>query len=391
MIKKKIAILGSTGSIGKSTLQVLKSDIKNFEIILLSANSNYSLIIKQIRKYKPKYFVINNRPTYIKILKKYRKGKTKIVNEFSDVPSKIKFNITISAIVGIAGLEPTINFIQKSKKVLLANKESIICGWHILKEASKKNKTKIIPIDSEHFSIHQLTKDFKNCDIRKIYITASGGPFLYRPLNKFKKIMPREAIKHPKWRMGKKISVDSSNLMNKVFELIEAYRFFPFDKKKYEILIHPQSLIHAIVTFKNGQTKFLYHETDMKIPIANAIYDNKINIKNLIKKETHFLKNLEHLKFEKVNKKRFPIVTLLKKKIYENSGSIILNASNEILVESFIRKKISFGAIYHCLKQLFKDRDFNKYAIKKTPSVKEIYKIDKWARQKTVDIISKRL
>ena len=178
--------------------------------------------------------------------------------------------------------------------------------------------------------------------------------------------------------------------MNKVFELIEAYKFFPFDKKKYEILIHPKSLVHAIVLFKNGQTKFLYHESDMKIPIANAIHDNEINIKTLIKKESNFLKNLEHLKFEKVDKKRFPIVTLLGEKTYDNSGSIILNASNEILVESFIRNKISFNAIYQCLKQLFKDRDFNKYAIKKTPNVKEIYKIDKWARKKTIELINNK-
>ena len=390
MIKKKIAILGSTGSVGQSSLQVLRNNFKKFKIVLLSANSNYSLIIQQIQKYKPEYFIVDDKSTFIKILKKYKKGRTKIYNNFSGIPSKIKFDITISAIVGIAGLQPTINFIKKSKKVLLANKESIICGWHILKKVSKKNKTKILPVDSEHFSIYQLTRDYEDSDIKKIYITASGGPFLRKNLRHFKNIKADDAVKHPNWKMGKKISIDSSNLMNKVLELIEAYKFFPFNQKKYEILIHPQSLIHAIVLFNNGQTKFLYHETDMKIPIANAIYDNKINIKTLIKKESNFFKNLRYLKFEKVDKKRFPIVTLLGKKIHKNSGSIILNASNEILVESFIKNKISFNAIYQCLKQLFKDRDFSKYVIKKTPNIKEIYKIDKWARKKTIEIISKK-
>jgi len=390
MIKKKIAILGSTGSVGQSSLQVLRNNFKKFKIVLLSANSNYSLIIQQIQKYKPEYFIVDDKSTFIKILKKYKKGRTKIYNNFSGIPSKIKFDITISAIVGIAGLQPTINFIKKSKKVLLANKESIICGWHILKKVSKKNKTKILPVDSEHFSIYQLTRDYEDSDIKKIYITASGGPFLRKNLRHFKNIKADDAVKHPNWKMGKKISIDSSNLMNKVLELIEAYKFFPFNQKKYEILIHPQSLIHAIVLFNNGQTKFLYHETDMKIPIANAIYDNKINIKTLIKKESNFLNNLRYLKFEKVDKKRFPIVTLLEKKIHKNSGSIILNASNEILVESFMKNKISFNAIYQCLKQLFKDRDFSKYAIKKTPNIKEIYKIDKWARKKTIEIISKK-
>ena len=386
---KKIAILGSTGSIGVSSLNVIEKNLKKFQIILLSANSNYNLILKQIYKYKPKYFIINDSNTYFKIIKKFKKKYTKIYNNYSKVPSKIKFDITISGIVGIAGLEPTIEFTKKSKKILLANKESIICGWHLIKKVSIKNKTEILPIDSEHFSIYQLTKNFKNEDINKIYITASGGPFLNKPLNFFKNISPIQASKHPNWKMGKKISIDSSNLMNKVLEIIEAQKFFPFDIKKYEILIHPKSLIHAIVFFNNGQTKFLYHETDMRIPIANAIYDNKININRLIKNKNNFLNNLDHLKFEKVNKKKFPIVTLLEKNYFNNSGSIILNASNEVLVESFIKKKITFNSIYQCLKQLFKDRDFRKYAIKKTPDIEEIYRIDEWARNKTLDIINK--
>ena len=388
-MKKKIAILGSTGSIGVSSLNVIEKNLKKFQIILLSANSNYNLILKQIYKYKPKYFIINDSNTYFKIIKKFKKKYTKIYNNYFKVPPKIKFDITISGIVGIAGLEPTIEFTKKSKKVLLANKESIICGWHLIKKVSLKNKTEVLPLDSEHFSIYQLTKNFKNEDINKIYITASGGPFLNKPLNFFKNISPNQASKHPNWKMGKKISIDSSNLMNKVLEIIEAQKFFPFDIKKYEILIHPKSLIHAIVFFNNGQTKFLYHETDMRIPIANAIYDNKININRLIKNKNNFLNNLDHLKFEKVNKKKFPIVTLLEKNYFNNSGSIILNASNEVLVESFIKKKITFNSIYQCLKQLFKDRDFRKYAIKKTPDIEEIYRIDEWARNKTLDIINK--
>ena len=158
MSKKKIAILGSTGSIGKTTLQILKFNKKKFDIILLSANSNYLEIKNQIKKIKPRYFVVNDLHVYRKLLKNKKRIKTKILNKFSEVPSKIKFDITISSIVGIAGLEPTIQFTKKSKKVLIANKESIICGWHILKNISKKNKTEMIPIDSEHFSINQLTK-----------------------------------------------------------------------------------------------------------------------------------------------------------------------------------------------------------------------------------------
>mgnify|MGYP001158613907 FL=1 len=389
-MKKKIAILGSTGSIGKTSLEIFQKDSKNFNIILLSANSNYLNISKQIKKFKPKYFIIGNYSVFKKIQKKYKKKNINIYNKFSDLPNNIRFDITISAIVGIAGLQPTINFIGKSKKILLANKESIICGWHILKKKSETAKTDIIPIDSEHFSIFQLTKNCKDSDIKKIYITASGGPFLKTPIKNFKKIKASSALKHPNWNMGKKITIDSSNLMNKVFELIEAYKFFPFNSNKYEILIHPQSLIHAIVLFKNGQTKLLYHETNMKIPIANAIYNNKINIKNFFNSKKDFLYQLKNLIFEKVDKKRFPIVTLLSKKLHQNSASIILNASNEILVESFIQNKISYNDIYHSIKRVFKDRDFNKYAIKKNPDINGIYKIDNWAREKTKEIINKK-
>ena len=390
-MKKKIAILGSTGSIGTNSLNILKNDLKNFDIVLLSSDSNYPHIIEQIKKYKPKYFVINNLLVYKKIIKKFKKKKTKILNTFNNIELKrIKFDITISAIVGIAGLEPTIQFAKNSKKILLANKETIICGWHILKNVCKKNYTSIIPVDSEHFSINELTKNYTNKDIQKIYITGSGGPFLRKSINEFKNIRASEAIKHPKWQMGKKISVDSSTMMNKVLESIEAFKLFPFDENKYEIVIHPQSLIHAIVFFKNGQTKLLYHETDMKIPLANAIYNNKINIKNLLKSKSNFLKNVTTLSFEPVDKKKFPIVTLLSKNIYRNSGAIVLNACNEVLVGEFLKKRIAFNSIYPCLKRVFRDKDFKKYAIKRSPSIKEIYKIDKWSRQKTLKIIKNK-
>tara|TARA_B100000029_G_scaffold222573_1_gene220382 strand:+ start:3692 stop:4861 length:1170 start_codon:yes stop_codon:yes gene_type:complete len=387
-MKKKIAILGSTGFIGRASLNILEKDSNQFKIVLLSANSNYSLIKKQIKKYKPKYFFIKNVSVFRKIKKKYKKHKVKIYNKFSDFNlKKIKFDITISAIVGIAGLEPTIKFAKISKKILLANKETVICGWHILKNVCKKSKTSVVPVDSEHFSINELTKNYQDRDIARIYITGSGGPFLRKSLKKFKNIRVREAIKHPNWQMGKKISVDSSTMMNKVLEVIEAFKLFPFDKKKYKIVIHPQSLIHAIIFFKNGQTKLLYHETDMRIPIANAIYENKIDIKTLLPHTNNFLKNSNHLKFEPIDKKKFPIVTLLSEKIYSNSGAIILNASNEVLVNEFLKKKIAFNSIYPYLKRVFRDKDFKKYAIKRSPNIKEIYKIDNWARRKTLSII----
>ena len=390
-MKKKIAILGSTGSIGKTSLGIFDKNLRNFSIFLLSSKSNYKIICNQIQKYKPNYFVIIDKSIYERVRRKFKKNKTQIKNNFKDVNlKKLKIDITISSIVGIAGLEPTIKFLRKSKKLLIANKETIICGWHIIKRLAEKYKTKIIPVDSEHFSIRELTKNSKDINIKKIYLTASGGPFLNKSLKYFNSIKAYQAIKHPKWKMGKKISIDSSNLMNKVLELIEAYRLFPFKKNKYEIIIHPQSLVHAIVIFKNGQTKFLYHDTDMRIPISNAIFEDNLNDKNFIHFNQNILKNFENLKFIEVDKKKFPIVTLLKKYSIDNSGPIILNASNEVLVSKFIEGIISFNSIYAYLKAVLRHKDYKKYAIKRSPNISEIYEIDKWARQKTLELIKKK-
>ena len=173
--------------------------------------------------------------------------------------------------------------IKYSKKILLANKESIICGWDLIERQALKYKSDIIPVDSEHFSILKLIQNHKISEIEKIYLTASGGPFLNFKLSRLKNVKPAQAIKHPKWKMGKKISVDSSTLMNKILELIEAQKLFNLPEKKLDILIHPNSLVHAIIEFKNGLKEFIYHETSMAIPLANAIFGGKLNIKDFYK------------------------------------------------------------------------------------------------------------
>ena len=307
-----------------------------------------------------------------------------IYNSIKELKIKKKIDITVSAIPGIAGLQPTIKFTKKSKRILLANKESIICGWDIIKKISKKNKTEIVPIDSEHFSIKKLVDDNKVDEIDKIYITASGGPFLNLPLKKFKFINPKEAAKHPKWKMGNKISIDSATMMNKILELLEAFKIFPFNKKVYKLIVHPQSLVHAIVKFKNGITKILYHEPSMLIPLANAIFQYKININQFIKTKN---KKIENLTFEEVDKKRFPVVKLLPNLNKYPSEAIIINAANEILIDQFIKKKISFNSISSYLFKVLKDKFYKKYAIKKPADLKSILIIDKWARETTLNKI----
>jgi 1-deoxy-D-xylulose-5-phosphate reductoisomerase len=386
-MKKTISILGSTGSIGASALKIIDKKKNYFEIHLLSADKNYNLICKQIKKYNPKYYVINNSDIFKKINLKFKKNKTKILNNFSKIKFINKTDIVISAIPGLAGLSPTITALTFSKKMLIANKESIICGWDLIKKNSHINKTKIVPIDSEHFSIKKLLDHHSIKEIEKIYITASGGPFLNYRINQFKFITPKKALKHPKWKMGKKISIDSSTLMNKILELIEAQKLFNIPNNKLDIIIHPESLVHAVIKLKNGLTKFIYHETSMIIPLANAIFDENLNIEDFYKMTKNNKKPIEDLTFKTVNKKIFPIIKLKNKVNEHPSTSIIINASNEILVDQFLAKKIDFLSIYKIIMNILQDRNYKKYAIRKPNNLNQINIIDKWARKKTLEKI----
>ena len=385
-MKKKIAILGSTGSIGKYTLDVIGRNEKNFDVVLLSANNNYKKLIQQAKKFKVKNVIIKNEIYYQKVKKELKKKKIKVFTGNISLTRIItkKIDLTMSAIVGIEGLQPTVDAIKVSKVVALANKETIICAWHILEKLKKKYKTKIIPVDSEHFSIMKLIENTKNEEIEEIILTASGGPFLYTPLKKLNFIKPIQAIKHPNWKMGKKISVDSANMMNKVFEVIEAYKLFKFNKNKYRIIIHPQSYVHSIVRFKNGLIKMILYNSDMKIPISNILYENNYPLINSKKIKARTLNNMFFLE---VNKKKFPSVKLINRCLNLGpSASIIVNASNEVLVELFLKGKIDYLDIVRTINKIFKDKQFNKYARRKAGTIKGIKIIDNWARLKIIDM-----
>jgi len=380
MKQKTIAILGSTGSIGQTTLEIIKKT-KKFKVILIIANNNYFKIISQIKDFKPKIVVINNLKVYLKIIKKNKYKKIIFLNNIADVNSYLKkIDITVSAIPGIAGLESTIAFTKLSKKILLANKESIVCGWGLIKKNATKYNTQLVTIDSEHFSIEQIIKHYPNNQIQKVYITASGGPFLKLDKNRFNNIKPRDAIKHPKWKMGKKISVDSATLMNKVLELIEALKLFPFSLKKYEIIIHPQSLVHAIVKLKNGTTKFLYHLPDMKIPISNALFNNDFNYFKYFKHRNEKKNFIQNLEFFPVDKKRFPAIKLISAINFRKSAPIIISAANEIFVDQFLKNNIHFNDISAYLSLVLKDKSYIKTSNITSNSIKNIYIIDNWAR-----------
>ena len=386
---KLFSILGSTGSIGITTLNILKRK-KIFKINLLSADKNLNLICNQIKEFKPQIFIINNLNVFHKVKKKMNRSKTKVIYSKNFSYKYLRYSdVTLSAIPGIEGLEPTIQMIKKSRKLLIANKESVICGWDLIKNLSKKYKTMIVPIDSEHFSIMQLLKNYKLKDINRIYLTASGGPFLNKRYSELQKIKPKQALKHPKWKMGKKITINSSTLMNKILELVEAQKIFNIPNKKLNIIIHPESLVHAIIELNNGLSKFLYHETSMTIPIANAIFDNQINIKDFYTIKTK--NNLKNLSFRKVDSRNFPMIKLKNKIFQYYSSPIIINAANEVLVDQFLRKKIPFLSMYKMVLIVLRDRNYKKYAIKKPKNIIEIIKIDEWARLTLIKKLLKNL
>tara|TARA_B100001057_G_scaffold3533_1_gene3178 strand:+ start:3101 stop:4264 length:1164 start_codon:yes stop_codon:yes gene_type:complete len=381
-MKKKIAILGSTSSIGKSLLNIIKKDKKNFKIELLTANTNYKDLINQAKKFNVKNIIITDPNSFKKTKIICKNKKIHIFQNFTNLkkilPKKVDY--VMSAISGIGGLLPTYKIIGRTKLIAIANKEAIICGWPIIKNELKKKKTKFIPVDSEHFSIFSLLDDKNTDNIEKIYITASGGPFINLPKNKFNKIRLNHALKHPNWSMGKKITIDSATLMNKVFEVIEAKNIFNIDYKKILILTHPKSYVHAIIKFKNGLSKFLVHDPDMKIPIFNSIFNQG---SSEFKNKSLDFKILNNLSFKKVDEKKFPLVKLLNK-LPQNSSlfETVIITVNDYLVYKFLNKKINFQKLTKLIYKISNLRDFQKFKKIKPKSVDQIYKLRNYVHLK---------
>ena len=380
-MKKKIAILGSTGSIGKTLINIIKQDKKNFKIVLLSADENCKELLKQAKFFKVKNLIVSNEYSYSKIKKDKYSKKINIYNNFNNFKKifKKKVDYTMSSISGIQGLKPTIEIIKFTKKIAIANKESIICGWDLIQKELKKNKTEFIPVDSEHFSVWYALKNTDKKLIERIYLTASGGPFLNKSLSKLKDVSAKQALKHPNWKMGKKISIDSATMMNKVFEIIEAKKIFNLSYKKLSILTHPKSYIHAIIKFKNGLTKIVAHDTNMKIPIFNSLYSSN----NFINSKKLNLKILNNLEFKEINYKRFSVIKILNK-LPENSSlfETILVSINDKLVELFLTNKIKFTDISKKMHNILDLKEFKKYKMIKPRKINDIIFLDNKIRNK---------
>ena len=377
-MKKKIAILGSTGSIGKTLLKIIENDKKNFDVVLLTANTDHKTLLKQAKKFNVQNLIINDFKSYKLLKNKIKKSKIKIFNSFNSINKILnkKIDYVMSSIVGIQGLDPTYRIIKFTKNIAIANKESIICGWGLINNELKKNKTNFIPVDSEHFSIWYGLQNLNYKNIEKIFLTASGGPFYKVPLNKFKNISIKNALQHPSWRMGKKISIDSATMINKVYEVIEAKNIFNISYKNIKILIHPKSYIHAMLKFNNGLIKIIAHDTTMKVPIFNTLF---FGSKFKFKTNNIDLNTLNNLNFEKVNLSRYPMVKILKllPKKHSLFETVIVSA-NDTFVNLFLQKKISFLDINKELFKILKLNEFSKYKNIKPKKLNDIINLNKY-------------
>ena len=291
-----------------------------------------------------------------------------------------KVDYTMSSIIGLDGLYPTLEIIKYTKTIAIANKEAIICGWSLIKKKLDLYKTKFLPVDSEHFSIWKILKSEKIENIDQIFLTASGGPFLNKSINQIKNVKVSAALKHPNWKMGKKISIDSATMMNKVFEVVETKNIFSVSYKKISILIHPKSYIHAIVKFNDGTSQFLAHEPSMKIPIFNTLY---LNHSKKIKSKKLDIDILNNLKLKKIDKNIFPVIKILESLPSKSSlFETVVVAANDQLVNLFINKKINFHEISKNILKIINMIEFQKYKKIKPKYIQDIHILSEYVRLK---------
>ncbi len=374
-MKKKIAILGSTGSIGKSLLKIISKNKNDFDIVLLTANNSYKELLKQCKLFNVKNVIIINKINFLKFKKINKKKNIKVFNNFNEFNKifRSKIDYVMSSITGIDGLEPTLKIIKFTKKIAIANKETIICGWNLIQEQLNKNKTLFIPVDSEHFSLWYALKGIPINRIEKIYLTASGGPLLNTNISKLRNIKIAQVLKHPSWKMGKKISVDSCTMMNKVFEVIEAKQIFKIPYNKISILIHPNSYVHAIIKFSNGMIKIIAHDTTMQIPIFNTIYSDQ---NKKIHSNQLNLQKLNNLNFNEVNLKKFPVVKIIQKLPEDISlFETVIVSLNDNLVNLFLKQKIKYNEISKNLIKFVNNSSFFKYKSYKPKKIEDIINV----------------
>ena len=374
---KKISILGSTGSIGINALSVIDNHLNDFIVVALSAHKNGKLLIEQAKKYQPEFVAVVDldtanfvedelRSTNIKILK----GREGLL----ELSSYGSVDLMLNALVGSSGMEPTINALQSGVDVALSNKESLVMAGSIINEIKNKSGAKIFPVDSEHSAIWQCLAGESIKEVNKIILTGSGGPFRTLEIGQFNSITVDRALNHPNWEMGEKITIDSATMMNKGLEVIEAFWLFDISKDMIEIIIHPQSIIHSMVEFKDKSVKAQLGLPDMKIPIQYALtYPNHSNADW----DELDLTSIESLTFEKPDFNKFPCMRLAFDALeQEGTAPALLNVVNEYSVYRFLNNEISFIEIPQLIERAFDEHDFIK-----EPSIDDVLNIEIWAQE----------
>jgi|Deesub1362B_J571_1020462.scaffolds.fasta_scaffold00540_20 1-deoxy-D-xylulose-5-phosphate reductoisomerase len=384
--KKRISILGSTGSIGQNVLKVIENFPNKFQVIGLSAGSNINLLMEQIEKFNPRIVSILKKDKANLIKEKYRDLEVGYGEEGLERVATYPLNdLVVSAIVGIAGLKPTYQAIKAKKNIALANKESLVTGGKIIVKEAKNKGVNIIPIDSEHSGIFQCLNKEKKENIKKIILTASGGPFFRTSIKELPTKKVQEALKHPRWKMGIKTTIDSATLMNKGLELIEAYWLFGVKPSQLEVLIHPQSIVHSLVELKDGSILAQMSITDMRIPIQYALsFPERLNNSCGFSLD---LAKINKLEFYPVDREKFPSIDFAQKALKEGeSFPVVLNAVNEIAVNAFLKERINFIQIFKII-----DCILRKHKKENIESIDDIFRIDKWARDEASKLILKGL
>lgn len=378
-MKKQLAILGSTGSIGTQTLDVVAEYPDLFEVYTLTANNNVELLIEQAKRFNPDSVVIANEAHYPRLKEALKEYPIKVYagdEAIAQIVEAAPIDIVVTAMVGYAGLRPTIRAIEAHKTIALANKETLVVAGDLIKQLALEYHAPIIPVDSEHSAIFQCLVGEWDNPIDKIILTASGGPFRELTAEQMKHVTKNDALKHPKWNMGHKITIDSATLMNKGFEMIEAKWLFDVDPKDIEIAVHPQSIVHSMVQFKDGTVKAQLGVQDMRLPIRYALsYPARLESPN--SKLT--LEQYAHLTFERPDLERFPLLRYAFDAVAEGGNMpCIMNAANEIVVEAFLHDRIAFTDMPRLIA-----RAMDEVAFVATPTYDDYVATDAEARRRT--------
>ncbi len=373
---KKILILGSTGSIGINTLNVIRNFPDEFEITALTINTKIDLLEPQINEFKPKAVVVKDEKLG-RELERRISGKCEILvgeQGLAEAAAKLDYDIFVGAMVGFCGLKPTLEAIKRGKIIALANKETLVVAGELVTKMCKENNAKLIPIDSEHSAIFQCLEGEKRNQVEKLILTASGGPFLNKSKSYFEKVSVKEALNHPNWKMGDKITIDSASMMNKGLEIIEAHWLFGIDKNKIDVVIHPQSIIHSMVQFVDGSVKAQLGLPDMKLPIQYAL-THPVRLSNNNPRVN--LAEIGNLTFFAPDFEKFECLKLAYCALDAGgTAPCILNAANEVAVDKFLKGKIKFSRIPGLITNALERIENHK-----SPDVKTIYECDKETRE----------